>query len=114
MADVEQVHVQQVDVHVLPDHYPKAEEVDPPVVVGLVGDVKALGAIVPINQRTFDVECLSCKTRLSFQIQHVFKTYVSWYAWIRGIQDGYEIKCPVCSSCADVKKCIPEWITKRI
>lgn len=103
-----------MDAHTpVDEHFPPAvaapdEPVEP------MGDVKVLGKVVPIHERTFQVECASCKTQLRFGTQHVFRTYVTTWAWVRGIPDGYDIKCPYCASQISVRKCLPEWVAKRI
>jgi len=99
------------------EHFPKAEESEVLPAVSLesvAGEVRILGTVVPIEQRTFEAECDSCKTRLSFHVRHVFKTYITWMAWISGRHDGYEIKCALCGHNVNVKRFIPEWVTRKI
>ena len=77
-------------------------------------EAQVVTRVTPIHERTFEVECTSCKVCIKFQVQHVFRTYVTTWAWLWGTPDGFDVKCPYCSTQVSVRKCLPTWIAKRI
>ena len=93
----------------------KVEEAPAPVLAlkQVINPIQIVGKVVPITERTYDVQCGNCTEQLQFNLVHVHKTYSSWWSYLRGTFDLFYVKCPVCDSQVDVKG-LPHWVLRKV
>ena len=70
-------------------------------------EIQILNDILPIKERTYDVDCRACTAQLRFHIEHtkriagLFRTYLT-------------IHCPICKESIDVTGLVEPWIARNI